>query len=57
MDEKQAAGCDGKQAYLTFTQAQRVAKRRKRRTKGSIAVEPYRCRFCQCFHLAPRKAA
>lgn len=53
--EKIAASCEGKQAFETYDDAMRVAKRRKRRRKGPITVAPYRCGHCRKFHLARPK--
>jgi len=49
-----AAMCLGKSAFNSFTEAEKVAKRRKTRRKGPITVEPYKCRACGKFHLASR---
>ncbi|MDJ0896925.1 MAG: hypothetical protein QNJ92_17405 [Alphaproteobacteria bacterium] len=45
-----AAGCEGKQAFETWKDAERTAKRQSRRRKKR-RVAPYRCRYCHKFHL------
>ncbi len=42
-------GCEGKERFLTFTQAERVARLARRRKNASRQV--YRCRHCQGFHF------
>lgn len=43
-------GCEGKQRFATFRQAQRFAKLARARKKHQ-RFEPYRCSNCQGFHF------
>lgn len=52
--EAVAAMCEGKQAFATYDDAEKIALRRRARRKGPIMVEPYKCRHCGKFHLAGR---
>lgn len=50
------ASCRGKQSFDTYTQAQQIAERSRKRRKERTVVEPYRCRHCHMFRLAgPRE--
>lgn len=60
------AACGGKEAYLTFDQAERVVRERKRKARVSrqnhkqakserAALHPYRCRYCHHWHIGGRK--
>ena len=40
--------CSGKEPFLTFDRARAVAKRVRRRRS---AMQPYKCPFCQHWHL------
>lgn len=44
-----AAACRGKAVYLTWTAAERKARRMRHRTRERL--EPYRCRFCGRWHV------
>ncbi len=43
--ERIAAGCTGKQSFLTYTEAERAVKGKMK------ALSPYRCRHCQSWHI------
>lgn len=42
-------GCIGKARYLQRAHAKRAASQIRR--NGNNHLRPYRCRFCQCWHL------
>jgi hypothetical protein len=46
-------GCNGKRAYPSFAEAERVAKRVRAHTDDP--VQAYRCRFCGLFHNGQSK--
>lgn len=46
-----AAACEGKVAFASFAQAQRVAERGTRRGRSR---QVYHCMFCHAFHLGRR---
>lgn len=45
-DQRQAATCEGKQAFETPALAHRIARRKKRHV--------YRCKFCGKWHIAEK---
>ena len=45
-------GCQGKQQYPTFADAQRSAETLRRHREG--AVSPYHCKSCNRFHVGNR---
>lgn len=51
-DTARASGCDGKKPHLSFTHADRAA--RPARRAWHTAMQPYRCRLCQSWHLWER---
>lgn len=50
-DDYRASACDGKVAFASFAQAQRVAERGTRRGRSR---QVYHCPFCHAFHLGRR---
>jgi len=50
-DTHRAAACEGKVAFNSFAQAQRVAERGTRRGRSR---QVYHCPFCHAFHLGRR---
>ena len=52
MDEKVLAGCEGKKALKSFSEAEKRAKRLRRRDKSNVT--PYRCKVCGKFHVGER---
>lgn len=53
--ESQAAGCTGKEAFPSRRLAAQIQRRRDRsRDKEIHAGEPYKCRYCPCWHLGDR---
>lgn len=46
--------CHGKERFNDFRKAQKVAKAMRRRKKTKTIVTPYRCHFCQGFHVGSR---
>jgi hypothetical protein len=44
-----AAQCEGKQSFLCFAEAERIAKNVRRYREER--VHPYRCRMCQHWHV------
>lgn len=58
--ERKAAGCEGKFAYATRTLAElaiaAVSRRNKRRKGRRLSgLHPYRCEFCDHWHIGNRK--
>lgn len=51
---RKTSACHGKKVYLTWSQAARDAKLTRLLHKDQY-VEPYRCRWCQKFHLGGRQ--
>lgn len=47
-----ASQCDGKQRFDTFSQAERVAKRK--RSDNVKGRQAYRCQHCHGFHIGSR---
>jgi len=48
IDEQEVATCYGKEPFDSFSLAEKVASRRRKRGKPS---QVYRCRFCGRFHI------
>lgn len=48
---RQAASCEGKGAFDTWDEAERV-QRRRRKSKRRVKTHVYRCEYCRRFHLA-----
>jgi hypothetical protein len=47
---KREAACDGKERFLTFALAERIAGRVGRRHKGHMRPQVYRCQ-CGSYHV------
>jgi hypothetical protein len=47
--QRRMDGCDGKEAFLTFDKANRIATRGGRH--GHVHRQAYRCRWCRFFHI------
>lgn len=54
-DWQLAAGCQGKRTFASMAQAERAVRRSVRSDKRDITrgfkLAPYRCRFCQRWHV------
>lgn len=50
--EKRLIGCDGKEAFINFKMAHRVAKRHPRHGSGSRCA--YHCQRCGMYHVGSR---
>jgi hypothetical protein len=50
LSERAMAGCQGKVSFGSFTEASRIAG--KRRSEVRHRRKPYRCHYCRKYHLA-----
>jgi hypothetical protein len=51
IEEQRAASCEGKQRFDTWSGALRHMRRVRLRRSFLRVCTPYRCRFCQGFHI------
>lgn len=52
---RKAFGCDGKVDYGSWSAAEKVAKRARRKSRAAgVILAPYHCKICGGFHLSSR---
>lgn len=54
-DNNSLSSCQGKEAFASFSLAQRIANRSRKQKLNNVSLRPYFCKLCRRFHLGNGK--